>query len=261
LPVIARRDTAGYRAAKFVGRHKTGVAAAALIFLSLTTGIVATLRQTRIARAERDKAQVEKAKADRINSFLRDMLSFSDTRSGSPNTKKGHDATLADMLDVAGPRAETELNDQLAVKAEMLRTIGAAYTIQPRFDLAEHYGQGPVHSHAIAERQGLPEPYLNQLMTTLRQAGLVTSKRGPAGGHTLSRPAAEISLRDAFSVLEGTTSPWWCVEVDDPDCQYAAECGLRPVWQAIQAAAEGVLDRLTLADLHSQRERQPAVRR
>ena len=139
LPVIARRDTPGYRAGKFVGRHKTGVAAAALIFLSLTAGIVATLRQTRIARAERDKAQVEKAKADRINSFLRDMLSFSDTRSGSPNTKKGHDATLADMLDEAGPRAETELNDQPAVKAEMLRTIGVAYTIQPRFDLAEHY--------------------------------------------------------------------------------------------------------------------------
>jgi serine/threonine protein kinase/tetratricopeptide (TPR) repeat protein len=139
LPVIARRDTPGYRAAKFVGRHKTGVAGAVLIFLSLTAGIVATLRQTRIARAERDKAQVEKAKADRINSFLRDMLSFSDTRSGSPNTKKGHDATLADMLDEAGPRAETELNDQPAVKAEMLRTIGVAYTIQPRFDLAEHY--------------------------------------------------------------------------------------------------------------------------
>jgi eukaryotic-like serine/threonine-protein kinase len=139
LPVIARRDTTGYRTAKFVGRHKTGVAAAALIFLSLAIGIVATLRQARIAAAERDKARLEKTKADRINSFLRDMLSFSDTRSGSANTKKGHDATLADMLDVAGPRAETELNDQPAVKAEMLRTIGAAYTIQPRFDLAEHY--------------------------------------------------------------------------------------------------------------------------
>jgi eukaryotic-like serine/threonine-protein kinase len=139
LPVLARRDTPGYRAAKFVGRHKTGVAAAALICLSLAAGIVATLRQARIAREERDTARVEKAKADRINAFLQDMLGFSDTRSGSVNTKKGHDATLADMLDVAGPRAENELNDQPAVKAEMLRTIGVAYTIQPRFDLAEHY--------------------------------------------------------------------------------------------------------------------------
>lgn len=132
LPVMARRDTPAYRASKFVGRHKTGVAAAALIFLSLAAGIVATLQQTRVARAE-------KRKADRINAFLQDMLGFSDTRSGSANTKKGHDATLADMLDIAGPRAENELNDQPAVKAEMLRTIGVAYTIQPRFDLAEHY--------------------------------------------------------------------------------------------------------------------------
>ena len=123
------------------------------------------------------------------------------------------------------------------------------YGMRALLDLVAHYGEGPVHSHAIAERQGLPEPYLNQLMTMLRRAGLVASKRGPAGGHSLSRPPAEISLREAFAVLEGTTSPWWCVEVTDPDCEYAPSCGLRPVWQAIQAAAEGVLDRLTLADL------------
>jgi Rrf2 family protein len=136
----------------------------------------------------------------------------------------------------------------------------AEYGIRALIDLAAHYGQGPIQTHTIAERQGLPEPYLNQLMTTLRQAGLVTSKRGPAGGHTLSRPPAEISLREAFSVLEGTTSPWWCVETDDPDCEHASGCGLRPVWQALQAAAEGVLNRLTLADLNHER-RQTAGRR
>lgn len=125
----------------------------------------------------------------------------------------------------------------------------AEYGMRALLDLVAHYGEGPVHSRTIAERQGLPEPYLNQLMTTLRRAGLVTSKRGPAGGHALSRPPAEISLREAFGVLEGTTAPWWCVEVDDPDCAYVAGCGLRPVWQAIQSAADGVLNRLTLADL------------
>jgi Rrf2 family protein len=137
----------------------------------------------------------------------------------------------------------------------------AEYGIRALIDLATHYGKGPIHSREIAERQGLPEPYLNQLMTTLRQAGLVTSKRGPAGGHALSRPPAEISLREAFSVLEGTTAPWWCVEVENPDCEYAPGCGLRPVWRALQVAAEGVLDRLTLADLRPQREQQSAGRR
>jgi len=139
LPVKAHPDTWRYRAGKFVHRRRAAAAAASLILFSLLGGIITTSWQARVARTERDRARVEKAKAGRINAFLQGMLGFSDTRSGSPNIKKGHDATLADMLDVAGPRAETELNDEPAVKAEMLRTIGNAYTIQPRFDLAEHY--------------------------------------------------------------------------------------------------------------------------
>jgi Rrf2 family protein len=131
----------------------------------------------------------------------------------------------------------------------------AEYGFRALIDLAVQYGNGPVHTHTIAERQGLPEPYLNQLMATLRQAGLVTSKRGPAGGHTLARPPEEITLREAFAVLEGTTAPWWCVEVEQPDCEYVQGCGLRPVWRAIDAAAAGVLDRLTLADLKSKADR------
>src|SRR6266853_795830 len=70
LPVIARPDTAGYRAAKFIARHKAGVAAAALLVLTLMAGVVATAWQARVARLETTKAQ-------RINTFLQNMLSFS----------------------------------------------------------------------------------------------------------------------------------------------------------------------------------------
>jgi Rrf2 family protein len=128
----------------------------------------------------------------------------------------------------------------------------AEYGLRALIDLALHYGEGPVQSHAIAARQGLPEPYLNQLMASLRRAGLVTSKRGPSGGHRLARPPGQIRLREAFEVLEGSAAPWECVEVNDPACAYAPGCGLRPVWMAIKAATEGVLDRLTLEDLSGQ---------
>jgi serine/threonine-protein kinase len=137
LPVMARRDTPGYRAAKFVGRHKTGVAAAALIFLSLALGIVATLRQTRIARAERDRAQLEKAKADRINAFLQDMLSFSSPAYVSSNPRKDPDAKVSEVVEEAARRAESELADQPEVLAEMQRTIGEVYYAQGRYDPAE----------------------------------------------------------------------------------------------------------------------------
>ncbi|HVH32418.1 MAG TPA: Rrf2 family transcriptional regulator [bacterium] len=134
----------------------------------------------------------------------------------------------------------------------------AEYGLRALMDLASHYGEGPVQSHDIAVRQGLPEPYLNQLMTTLRRAGLVTGKRGPTGGHVLSRAPEAITLREAFDVLEGPTAPWWCVETDDPECIYAAGCGLRPIWQAINQAVERVLGETSLADIS--RVRQPAAR-
>jgi Rrf2 family protein len=149
----------------------------------------------------------------------------------------------------------------------MKTSTRAEYGLRALIDLAAHYGEGPVRSRVIAQRQGLPEPYLNQLMTRLRRGGLVTSKRGPSGGHLLSRPPAEISLKEAFEVLEGSTAPWWCAEVDDPDCQFAPDCGLRPVWKAIGVAADGVLNRLTLADLRpsppvsAARRRLPGPRR
>ncbi len=137
LPVTARHDTPGYRASKFVGRHKTGVAATSLIFLSLTAGIVATLRQARFARAERDRAQVEKAKADRINGFLQDMLSFSSPAYVSPNPRKDPDAKVSEVVEEAARRAESELAGQPEVLAEMQRTIGAVYYAQGRYDKAE----------------------------------------------------------------------------------------------------------------------------
>jgi Rrf2 family protein len=125
----------------------------------------------------------------------------------------------------------------------------AEYGIRALMDLAQHYGEGPVQSHDIARRQGLPEPYLNQLLVTLRRAGLVQSKRGPSGGHLLARSPNQITMGEAFLVLEGSVAPWLCVEEAETACIYAPGCGLRPVWQAVKDATEQVLNRITLADI------------
>jgi Rrf2 family protein len=125
----------------------------------------------------------------------------------------------------------------------------AEYGIRALMDLAQRYGQGPVQSHDIAGRQGLPEPYLNQLLVTLRRAGLVQSKRGPSGGHVLARAPEQITVGEAFLALEGSVAPWLCVEDTETNCIYAPGCGLRPVWQAVKEATEHVLNRITLADI------------
>ena len=125
----------------------------------------------------------------------------------------------------------------------------AEYGIRALMDLAQHYGQGPVQSHDIAARQGLPEPYLTQLLVTLRRAGLVQSKRGPSGGHVLARAPEQITVGEAFLALEGSVAPWLCVEDTETSCIYAPGCGLRPVWQAVKEATEQVLNRTTLGDI------------
>jgi Rrf2 family protein len=125
----------------------------------------------------------------------------------------------------------------------------AEYGIRALIDLAQHYGKGLVQTQDIARHQGLPEPYLTKLLGTLRRAQLVRSRRGPKGGHMLARPPERITVGDAFLVLERSVAPWFCVEEEETDCIYAPGCGLRPVWQAVKAATEDVLNRITLADI------------
>lgn len=59
----------------------------------------------------------------------------------------------------------------------------------------------------IAARQGIPERYLEQMMASLRRAGLLRSSRGPRGGYRLARPAAAITLAEVLDCLEGDTTP------------------------------------------------------
>jgi eukaryotic-like serine/threonine-protein kinase len=137
LPVIARPDTRGYRTAKFIQRHKAGVAAAALVFVSLTGGIATTLWQGHIARQQRDRARLEQAKADRIKSFMTDMLTYSSPEYTSSNPTKNRDAKVSEVVDQAAKRAEAELAEQPEVLAEVQSTIGGVYAAQGRYEQAE----------------------------------------------------------------------------------------------------------------------------
>ncbi len=169
LPVIARKDTFQYRSQKFINRHRAGVAAASLILLTLVTALVITFWQSRIAARQRDKARVEAAKAARINAFLQNILGFSNPSWLSPNPKRNHEATIADALDEAGRRAESELADQPEVLAAVRFTIGVTYRAQSRFKEAEPHLQaalnirrrvlGAEHQDTAQSMVGLAELY------------------------------------------------------------------------------------------------------
>jgi len=116
-----------------------------------------------------------------------------------------------------------------------------------------------VQSAVIASRQGVPEPYLDQLLTALRRAGFIRSVRGPQGGHALIRDPQELRLSEAIGALEGSLAPIACL--DDPNgCRKSTSCSLRPVWQEVEAATIRILDSITIADL-AERERAGSVAR
>jgi len=84
-------------------------------------------------------------------------------------------------------------------------TISAkgAYGIYAMLELAKRYRTGPVQIKDIAEDQGIPQHYLEQLLVNLRKAGFVKSFRGTNGGYSLARDPSEISVKEIFTSLEG----------------------------------------------------------
>jgi Rrf2 family protein len=131
----------------------------------------------------------------------------------------------------------------------MKLTTRSEYGLLAMLDLAKHGSLRLVQSHDVAQRQSIPEPYLNQLLTVLSRAGLITSRRGPGGGYVLARPAETISIGEVISLLEGSTSP-----TSDEDKPSGRTCSalLRKICQEAQEAADRVLNSVSLADLLQQ---------
>jgi Rrf2 family protein len=111
-----------------------------------------------------------------------------------------------------------------------------------------HYGDGPVQTASIAYRQGIPEPYLERLMSTLNKSGFVHSRRGPQGGHLLARAPREINLYDIMQELDGNASPLDCLTLPT-DCMFADSCAQKEIWQTVEDSIQRVLESTTLDHL------------
>ncbi len=132
------------------------------------------------------------------------------------------------------------------------------YGMRLMVDLARHHGSGSVSLHAVAEREQLPQAYLEQLVAALRRAGLVTGKRGAGGGYTLSRDPKDITAGDVVRALEGPIEPQICTAEGDPvlNCVREPDCGTRMVWLKLQTTIANALDGMTLAELARQTQNQ-----
>jgi len=126
------------------------------------------------------------------------------------------------------------------------------YGVAAMYDLALHYGQGPISLKSVAQRQEISEHYLEQLMGILRKAGYVKSIRGSQGGYSLTKAPSEVSVGDIIRVMEGPIAPVDCLLTDDDEnnyCEKAGFCITRGVWAKVRDSINNVLDSISLADL------------
>jgi Rrf2 family protein len=124
------------------------------------------------------------------------------------------------------------------------------YGIRAMLYIAMHGDEGPVTSHEIARHQGIPEPYLRQILAQLSRDRLIHSNRGPSGGHVLGRPAAEITLKHVLLTLEGQTTA--IDQILALPCTIDVgpqHCAIREVFLEVKQVIERVLNGTTLEDL------------
>ena len=122
------------------------------------------------------------------------------------------------------------------------------YALRLMLDLAIHSEGSAVPLRDVAQRQEISDKYLEQIVTQLSRAGLVRSVRGAGGGYLLTRTPEGYTVGEILRVLEGSLAPVSCAD-GVGCCERADRCVTVEVWREIQAAVDGVVDHLTLADL------------
>lgn len=124
------------------------------------------------------------------------------------------------------------------------------YGIRAMLYIAMSGGDQAVTSREIASRQGIPEPYLRQILAALAKDRLIQSNRGPQGGHLLARPAEDISLRDVLVALEGHTTSIDHILAQPCTIGVGTDhCVIREVFLEVKESVDRILAGRSLADL------------
>ncbi|HMS61602.1 MAG TPA: Rrf2 family transcriptional regulator [Solirubrobacteraceae bacterium] len=129
-------------------------------------------------------------------------------------------------------------------------TAKADYAVRAAAELAAAEGDGPVKGERIATAQDIPLKFLENILSELRTAGIVASRRGAEGGYWLDRPAADVSVADVLRAVEG---PLASIRGTGPErLEYqGAAAALPRMWVALRANLRTVLEGVSLADLAS----------
>ena len=128
----------------------------------------------------------------------------------------------------------------------------AKYALRALIALARAEDDKPVTIPDIAEAQSIPRKFLEQILLTLKHAGMVESRRGKAGGYLLLRKTDEITFGQVLRLIDGPLAPLPCLSRIAyrrcDDCEGESTCEIRHVFAEVTQATRDILDRATLAD-------------
>lgn len=122
------------------------------------------------------------------------------------------------------------------------------YGIRAVLEIARNYGDTPTRRKDISKNQGIPSPYLENILITLKNNGIVASVRGSSGGFVLKKRPEDIHLLGIFEALEGSLNLLDCIDMPEL-CDRHEDCLIRPVWIEVQDAQKKVLRRTSIKDL------------
>ena len=124
------------------------------------------------------------------------------------------------------------------------------YGLRALIYLASSEDREAIPAREIAQSWNVPVKYLEQILKTLKEAGIVSGQVGVGGGYRLTRPATLITAGEVIRILDGRLAPMGCVSPFDYEpCEFEPACGLKLLWTRTRAAIVGVIDNTTIADL------------
>lgn len=126
-------------------------------------------------------------------------------------------------------------------------TSKSRYALKILMDLAQH-PDTVVHRQDIASRQGIPLDYMDHILTRMREAGLIESMRGRAGGYKLLKSPEKISVYDVFTTVEDAFQPVQCLD-GGRGCVAEHVCSSKDAWSEITNAVSATLSGIILAEI------------
>ncbi len=131
----------------------------------------------------------------------------------------------------------------------MISTRGR-YALRILLDLSENQGEDRyLPLKEVAERQQISEKYLESIVKSLVQAGILKGSRGKGGGYRLVTAPEKCTLGSILRLTEGDLSPVSCLEGGEVVCESAADCPTLPIWIRLNNLIQRFLESVTLADL------------